>query len=67
MLQELVLTFRMFLRLHGRNLSFNIADTAQGMFLENENGLTRIAVYNHRGTNVVDVPVPSALLLAATA
>jgi len=49
------------LRLHGRNLSFDIADNAQGMFLENENGLTRIAVYNRRGTNVVDVPVPSGL------
>ena len=26
------------LRLHGRNLSFDIADTAQGVFLENEGG-----------------------------
>ena len=26
--------------------------------LENESGLTRISVYNRRGTNVIDVPVP---------
>ena len=49
------------LRLHGRNLSFDITDPEQGMFLENENGLIRITTYNRRGTNVVDAPVPSIL------
>lgn len=49
------------LRLHGRNLSFDIADEKQGVFLENESGLTRISVYNRRGTNVVDSPVPAGL------
>ena len=29
------------LRLYGRNLSFDIADTAQGVFLENEGGGSR--------------------------
>ena len=49
------------LRLHGRNLSFDITDPEQGMFLENENGLIRITTYNRRGTNVVDAPVPAIL------
>ena len=49
------------LRLHGRNLSFDIADENQGVFLENENGITRLSVYSRRGTNVVDSPVPSTL------
>ena len=49
------------LRLHGRNLTFDITDENQGVFLENESGLTRLSVYNRRGTNVVDSPVPSEL------
>jgi len=49
------------LRLHGRNLSFDIADSAQGVFLENETGLTRIETYNRRGTNIVDIVIPSSL------
>ena len=49
------------LRLHGRNLSFDITDENQGVFLENESGLTRLSVYNRRGTNVVDSPVPGEL------
>lgn len=49
------------LRIHGRNLSFDITDENQGMFLENESGLTRLSVYNRRGTNVIDVPVPADL------
>lgn len=49
------------LRLHGRNLSFDIADSAQGVFLENETGLTRIDAYNRRGSNIVDAVVPSSL------
>ena len=49
------------LRLHGRNLTFDITDENQGVLLENESGLTRLSVYNRRGTNVVDSPVPSEL------
>ncbi|MCR5125730.1 MAG: DUF4469 domain-containing protein [Treponema sp.] len=49
------------LRLHGRNLTFDISDEKQGVFLESESGLTRLSVYNRRGTNVVDSPVPSEL------
>lgn len=47
------------LRLHGRNLTFDISDENQGVFLENESGLTRLLVYNRRGTNVVDSPIPA--------
>lgn len=49
------------IRLHGRNLSFDIADNAQGVFLENETGLVRIENYNRRGSNIVDIVVPSNL------
>ena len=49
------------LRLHGRNLSFDIADSTQGVFLENETDLTRIDTYNRRGSNIVDAVVPSSL------
>jgi len=49
------------LRLHGRNLSFDISDESQGVFLENENGVFRLSVYSRRGTNVVDSPLPASL------
>ena len=49
------------IRVRGRNLSFDIADENQGVFLENENGISRLSVYNRRGTNVVDVPIPTDL------
>ena len=49
------------LRLHGRNLSFDIADENQGVFLENERGLTRLSVYSRRGTNVIDSQLPSSI------
>ena len=49
------------IRLHGRNLSFDISDENQGVFLENENGIFRLSVYNRRGTNVVDVPLPASI------
>ena len=49
------------IRLHGRNLKFDIADENQGVFLENEDGLVRISSYNRRGTNVVDTSIPSDL------
>ncbi len=48
------------LRLHGRNLSFDIADENQGVFMENETGVTRVESYIRRGTNVVDFFVPSS-------
>ena len=38
-----------------------VTDENQGVFLENESGLTRLSVYNRRGTNVVDSQVPSEL------
>ena len=49
------------LRLHGRNLSFDIADTAQGVFLENEGGVSRVEIYGRRGTNIVDAAIPAGL------
>ena len=49
------------IRLHGRNLSFDIADENQGVFLENESGVNRLSVYSRRGTNVVDSAVPANL------
>ncbi len=49
------------LRLHGRNLSFDISDENQGVFLENESGVFRLSVYSRRGTNVVDAPLPESL------
>ena len=49
------------LRLHGRNLNFDIADTAQGVFLENGGGISRVEIYGRRGTNIVDAAIPSGL------
>lgn len=49
------------LRIHGRNLSFNMEDAEQGVFLENENGLSRMENYARRGTNIVDFTVPASL------
>ncbi|MCR5291004.1 MAG: DUF4469 domain-containing protein [Treponema sp.] len=49
------------LRLHGRNLPFDIGDTAQGVFLENEMGLSRMENYTRRGTNIVDFTIPASL------
>lgn len=49
------------LRLHGRNLTFDIADSAQGVFLENEGGVSRVETYGRRGTNIVDAAIPAGL------
>ena len=49
------------LRLHGRNLPFDMEDTAQGVFLENESGLSRLDSYTRRGSNIVDFTVPAGL------
>lgn len=55
---ELTLSAGKILRLHGRNLSFDIDDLSQGVFFENENGRIRMECYIRRGTNVIDVAVP---------
>ena len=49
------------LRIRGRNLSFDYEDENQGVFLENETGLTKIQVFTRAGTNVIDLPIPSEL------
>ena len=49
------------MRIRGRNLSFNYEDENQGVFLENETGLTKIQVFTRAGTNVIDLPIPSEL------
>lgn len=49
------------LRLHGRNLSFDMGDAAQGVFLESEDGVSRMDTYNRRGSNIVDFVIPAAL------
>ena len=49
------------LRMHGRNLSFDIADGAQGVFLENEGGRIRMDIYNRRGTNIVDIVLAASV------
>jgi hypothetical protein len=49
------------LRIRGRNLSFDYEDENQGVFLENEDGLTKIQVFTRAGTNVIDLPIPSEL------
>ena len=49
------------LRLHGRNLSFDIDDAEQGVFLENAEGRVRLSSYNRRGSNIVDVVIPQDL------
>ncbi|MCQ2580543.1 MAG: DUF4469 domain-containing protein [Treponemataceae bacterium] len=48
------------LRLHGRNLSFDLEDEKQGVFIENEEGITRIATYTRRGSNIVDAIIPDS-------
>ena len=42
-------------------ISFNMEDAEQGVFLENENGLSRMENYARRGTNIVDFTVPASL------
>lgn len=59
--KDLTVSSGKILRLHGRNLSFDIEDANQGVFLENESGPVRILSYTRRGTNVVDFTVPETL------
>ena len=49
------------LRLPGCNLSFDMADTAQCVFLEGKAGLFRMESYTRRGSNIVDVVIPAGL------
>lgn len=51
------------LRLHGRNLSFDIGDAAQGVYLRPADGSEhiRIGCYHRRGSNIVDAVVPDGL------
>lgn len=58
---ELILRAGKILRLHGRNLSFDISDIQQGIFLENESGSVRIKSYSRRGSNIADMIVPATL------
>lgn len=46
-------------RIHGRNLSFDLTDEKQGLFIENEQGKTRISSFTRRGTNIIDTKVPA--------
>lgn len=51
------------LRMHGRNLTFDIEDPAQGVYLRAVGGTdrTRLRGYHRRGTNIVDAIVPEGL------
>lgn len=55
----LSLTSGKILRLHGRNLSFDFDDTAQGVFLENKDVKKRITRFTRAGSNIIDIPIPS--------
>lgn len=48
-------------RLRGINLNFDIKDANQGVFVENEDGITRLNSYNRRGSNNVDAVIPPSL------
>ena len=56
---ELSLVAGKTLRLHGKNLSFNLDDVAQGVFLENEDGKKRMTKFTRAGTNIIDVTIPA--------
>lgn len=59
--EELTLTAGKVLRLHGRNLKFDIEDSEQGVFFENETGRFRMETYIRRGSNVIDIVIPKIL------
>ena len=48
-------------RLRGINLNFDIKDENLGVFVENEDGITRLNSYNRRGSNIVDAVIPPSL------
>lgn len=50
------------IRISGRNLTFDSADEAQGVFLENETGITRISKFDRKGSNIIDFHLPESLL-----
>lgn len=58
---ELALSAGKILRLHGRNLTFDFDDTAQGVFLENEDGKNRMERFTRTGSNIIDLPIPENL------
>ena len=58
---ELALSAGKILRLHGRNLSFDFDDTAQGVFLENEDGKNRMERFTRTGSNIIDLLIPEDL------
>lgn len=58
---ELSLAAGKTLRLHGKNLSFDLDDIAQGVFLENEDGKKRMTKFTRAGTNIIDVTIPADL------
>ena len=51
------------LRLHGRNLTFDIKDPKQGVFLRGipDGPATRLGGYHRRGSNIVDALIPEGL------
>lgn len=58
---ELSLSAGKILRLHGRNLTFDFDDAAQGVFLENEDGKNRMERFTRAGSNIIDLPIPDDL------
>lgn len=50
-----------FFRIHGRNLTFDLLDEKQGLFLENESGVSRLTTFSRRGTNVIDAVIPAGI------
>ena len=58
---ELSLATGKTLRLHGKNLSFDLDDTVQGVFLENKDGKKRMSKFTRTGTNIIDVTIPADL------
>lgn len=47
------------IRIHGRNLAFDLTDETQGVFLENETSRKRITDFNRKGSNIIDFQIPS--------
>ena len=47
------------LRVHGRNISFDISDAKQGVFLGTGEDAVRLSSYSRIGSNIIDVVIPS--------
>lgn len=50
------------IRLHGRNLSFDLSDKDQGVFIENESGKTRVTSFDRKGSAILDFRLPSSVV-----